>query len=91
MTFIITESIFFIEEFSCNTFIIGVLFKFHLKKIQGWCSNFGTHCILDKIFYNDNRYIFGLNKFNELVNESGYYISQEKIRFYYKNQEITQL
>lgn len=47
--------------------------------------------ILDKIFYNDNGYIFGLNKFNELVNESGYYIPQEKIRFYYKNQEITQL
>ena len=45
--------------------------------------------ILDKIFYNDNGYIFGLSKFKELVNNSGHYIPQEKIRFYYKNQEIT--
>ena len=47
--------------------------------------------ILDKIFYGENSYIFGLNKFNESVNNSGFYVPQDKIRFYYRNQEITQL
>ena len=32
--------------------------------------------ILDKLFYVVNGYIFGLNKFIELVNASGYYIPQ---------------
>lgn len=47
--------------------------------------------ILDKIFYKDKGYVFGLNKFNELVNNSNHYIPQSKIRYYYKNQEISQL
>ena len=47
--------------------------------------------ILNNIFYNNNLYLSGLNKFNIAVNKSGHYIPQNKIRYYYKNQEITQL
>ena len=47
--------------------------------------------ILNNIFYNNNLYLSGLNKFNIAVNKSGNYIPQNKIRYYYKNQEITQL
>ena len=47
--------------------------------------------IMDKIFYDDNGYVFGLTKFNEMVNKSGTYIPQAKIRYYYANQKISQL
>ena len=47
--------------------------------------------ILNNIFYNNDLYLSGLNKFNIAVNKSGHYIPQNKIRFYYKNQEIIQL
>ena len=47
--------------------------------------------ILNNIFYNNALYLSGLNKFNIAVNKSGYYVPQNKIRYYYKNQEITQL
>ena len=47
--------------------------------------------ILNDIFYNDNLYLTGFNKFNAVVNKSSNYIPQNKIRFYYRNQEITQL
>ena len=43
---------------------------------------------LNNIFYNNNFYLSGLNKFNIAVNKSGHYIPQNKIRYYYKNQEI---
>ena len=46
---------------------------------------------LNNIFYNNDLYLSGLNKFNIAVNKSGHYIPQNKIRYYYKNQEITQL
>ena len=44
--------------------------------------------ILNNIFYNNNLYLSELNKFNIAVNKSRNYISQNKIRYYYKNQEI---
>ena len=47
--------------------------------------------ILNNIFYNNDLYLSGLNLFNIAVNKSGHYILQNKIRYYYKNQEITQL
>ena len=46
---------------------------------------------LNNIFYNNNLYLSRLNKFNIAVNKLGNYIPQNKIRYYYKNQEITQL
>ena len=46
---------------------------------------------LDNIFYKDGAFTLGLNKFNDIVNHSDRYIPQEKIRYYYSNQEITQL
>ena len=47
--------------------------------------------ILNNILQNNNLYLSGLNKFNIAVNKSGNYIPQNKIRYYYRNQEITQL
>ena len=46
---------------------------------------------MNDFFFNDSLYLTGLNKFNIAFNKSGHYIPQNKIRFYYKNQEITQL
>ena len=46
---------------------------------------------LNNIFYNKDLYLSGLNKFNIAVNKSNHYIQQNKIRYHYKNQEITQL
>ena len=41
---------------------------------------------LNNIFYNNDLYLSGLNKFNIAVNKSNHYIPQNKIRHYYKNQ-----
>ena len=46
---------------------------------------------LDDLFYKNGLFTLGLNKFNEAINNSGIYMPQDKIRYYYKNQEITQL
>ena len=46
---------------------------------------------MNDIFYKDNLYLTRLYKFHIPVNKYGHYIPQNKIIFYYKNQEITQL
>ena len=46
---------------------------------------------LDILFYKDGAFTLGLNKFNDMINNSDRYITQDKIRYYYRNQEITQL
>ena len=45
---------------------------------------------LDKIFYGGENYLFGINKFmNELTKEK-INIPQDKIKYYYNNQEVVQ-
>ena len=45
---------------------------------------------LDKIFYEGENYLFGINKFMNELRKEKINIPQHKIKYYYKNQEVVQ-
>ena len=45
---------------------------------------------LDKIFYEGENYLFGINKFMKELRKEKINIPQNKIKYYYDNQEVVQ-
>ena len=45
---------------------------------------------LDKIFYKGENYLFGINKFMKELRKEKVNIPQNKIKYYYDNQEVVQ-
>ena len=45
---------------------------------------------LDKIFYEGENYLFGINKFMNELRKEKINIPQDKIKYYYNNQEVVQ-
>ena len=44
----------------------------------------------DKIFYGDNNYVFGINKFIKELDKAKINIPYNKVKYYYDNQEVVQ-
>ena len=45
---------------------------------------------LDKIFYEGENFLFGINKFMKVLRKEKINIQQNKIKYYYDNQEVVQ-
>ena len=45
---------------------------------------------LDKIFYEEENYLFGINKFMKELRKEKINIPQNKIKYYYENQKVVQ-